>query len=292
MVSSMTAFAQCKTPNWQWELRSVNHKFLDLSFSLPAQAQELEQDLRNTAKNALNRGHIDATLTASSDNQDKDNWINENQLKSLLANAHAAQKLALNANGDSTLLSQEPLTVMDILRWPGVLSTKQALSTSLQEEIIDGFNEALIRLSASRQLEGESLKALFESRLASIKQILSSLAEYSTHQIEFVRARLSQRIDQMETDVNPNRVAQEVALLAQRADVDEEVDRMNVHIEEFEKYLTQNAAHGRRLGFIVQEMARESNTLAAKLVVPDAVTMTVDLKVLIDQIKEQVQNVE
>ena len=294
MVASMTAFARAETDIWVWEVRSVNHRFLDLSFNLPSSAQVLEPELRAHAKGVLNRGRIEASLSCASTSSDTDPLINAQTLRSLLVNARFVQNVMaeFQDSDDSSNESRNHLDVLDVMRWPGVIDDQIDVSPDMHREICGSFAQALEQLIESRNVEGESLSRLFLTRLASINEILGQLESMAGLQIEFVREKLEQRLEKLGTNVEPNRLAQEVALLAQRADVQEEIDRLNVHISEFESCLCRSEPQGRRLGFLVQEMARESNTLAAKLAPPIAVNLTVDLKVLVDQMREQVQNVE
>ena len=292
MVASMTAFARLETSAWVWEIRSVNHRFLDLSFFLPTAVHAIEPDLRACAKNLLNRGRVEATLTKSSADTKTTPTIDDHELKTLLANAHEAQVLIRELNDTGEQSNSVEFDVFEVLRWPGVLKRDGGITEDIHKEICHSFVEVVKKLVESRNVEGNSLRQLFNNRLTSIQQIVCQLSAVSELQIGFIREKLSQRIQKLGANVDPNRVAQEVALLAQRADVNEEIDRLNVHLSEFESCMKRAEPQGRRLGFIVQEMARESNTLSAKLAPPEAVNLTVDLKVLIDQIREQVQNVE
>ncbi|MCY3859659.1 MAG: YicC family protein [Gammaproteobacteria bacterium] len=294
MIASMTAFACAKTSIWTWEVRSVNHRFLDLSFSLPSKALVLEPELRAHATSVLNRGRVEASLSGSSTNSEAISAIDPEKLRSLLMNARDAQGVMRDFSATEEAISEpnHQLDVLDILRWPGVLKDQFEVSPEMHKDIRDSFVLALKSLIENRNIEGESLSHLFQTRLASIREILGKLESMAQLQIEYIRQKLDQRLEKLGVNVEPNRLAQEVALLAQRADVREEIDRLNVHISEFDICLSRDEPQGRRLGFLVQEMARESNTLAAKLAPPDAVNLTVDLKVLVDQMREQVQNVE
>ncbi|MCY4130376.1 MAG: YicC family protein [Gammaproteobacteria bacterium] len=294
MLASMTAFARAETTIWVWEVRSVNHRFLDLNFNMPSSAQALEADLRTHAKNVLNRGRIEASLSGRAASSEAAPTIDAQKLRSLLVNARYSQMVMGEFTGSEDA-SNEPiqqLDVLDVMRWPGVLKDQADISPDMHDDICESFAEALESLITSRKVEGESLSSLLQVRLASIQKILAQLEAMAGTQTEYIREKLHQRLEKFGVNLEPNRIAQEVALLAQRADVHEEIDRLNVQISEFESCMLRDEPQGRRLGFIVQEMARESNTLAAKLAPPDAVNLTVDLKVLVDQLREQVQNVE
>ena len=294
MIASMTAFACAKTSIWTWEVRSVNHRFLDLSFNLPSSAQALEPELQAHAKSVLNRGRVEASLSASPTNSEATPAIDPDKIRSLLINVRYAQVM-MDEIAASEEAENEPshrLDVLDVLRWPGVLKDQSEVLPEMHKDIRDAFALALDSLIENRYVEGQSLSRLFQTRLASIKKILGQLESMAQLQTEFIRQKLDQRLEKLGVNVEPNRLAQEVALLAQRADVGEEIDRLNVHISEFDLCMSRDEPQGRRLGFLIQEMARESNTLAAKLAPPEAVNLTVDLKVLVDQMREQVQNVE
>lgn len=290
----MTAFARTKTSIWTWEVRSVNHRFLDLSFNLPSTAHVLEPELQGYAKSVLNRGRVEASLSGSPTNSEATPTIDPEKIRSLLINARYAQVVMaeLISSEETTNQPGHRLDVLDILRWPGVLKDQFEVAPDMHKDILDSFARALDSLIENRNVEGESLCRLLQTRLESIRKILRRLESTAQLQIEFIRQKLDQRIEKLGANVEPSRLAQEVALLAQRADVREEIDRLNVHISEFDTCMSRDEPQGRRLGFLVQEMARESNTLAAKLAPPEAVNLTVDLKVLVDQMREQVQNVE
>ncbi|MYD42441.1 MAG: YicC family protein [Gammaproteobacteria bacterium] len=294
MIASMTAFARFESEAWIWELRSLNHRYLDLSFNVPSYVHVLEPELRLRAKEFLNRGRIEATIYHVGSDSLADSTIDMDELRSLLANAQQVHEAVNQFNGgvQASKSAERDLDVFEALRWPGVVKQELALSDAARQAICDAFSQALEMLVANRQVEGKSLQKRFENRIESIKATLKDITSHSLSQAEYIRDKLTQRIQKFEKNIDPSRIAQEVVLLAQRADIHEEVDRLNVHIEEFEGCMQRTSPQGRRLGFIVQEMARESNTLAAKLTPPDAVNLTVELKVLIDQIREQVQNIE
>ena len=294
MLASMTAFARAETTIWVWEVRSVNHRFLDLNFNMPSSAQAMEPDLRAHAKKMLNRGRIEASLSGRPASSEASPTIDAQKLRSLLVNTRYAQIVMQEFTGseDATNEPNHQLDVLDLMRWPGVVKDQVDISPDMHEDICGSFAEALESLIASRKIEGESLSSLLRTRLASIQKILAHLESMAGLQIDYIREKLNQRLEKLGVNIEPNKLAQEVALLAQRADVHEEIDRLNVHISEFESCMLRDEPQGRRLGFIVQEMARESNTLAAKLAPPDSVNLTVDLKVLVDQLREQVHNVE
>lgn len=292
MIASMTAFARIASDDWVWEVKSVNHRNLDLSFTLPAGLQNIEPDLRNLVKTHLNRGRIEGTLSQNHRDRHGDG-LNKKVVERILNNIIEIRNIAHS----STRSIQEReflerVDFIDILKVPGVLESSQIITDQSRNDICSVFETTLLNLIELRSVEGTSLAHLFRQRLSGIREILTKLDLVSASQISHIQEKLDQRIEKLAVEADPTRIAQEVALLAQRADVSEEIDRLRVHLTEFENCLNNDGPQGRRLGFIVQEMGRESNTLAAKLVPPDALTLSVDLKVLVDQIREQVQNVE
>lgn len=298
MISSMTAFAHVESGHWVWEVRSVNHRYLDISLSLPSAVQMLEPELLKVAKSRINRGRIEASLALNRIDADSVASINRAELQSLYKNIQEVLNLRRQGGDAGTHATSQSITqvenldVFEILRWPGVLQQSPIVPDAVHEDVERVFDEALTQLIQIRVGEGRALRTLFDERLSQIEAILLDIANQSDIQVQFVRDRLNQRIEKLGVNVDPARLAQEVALLAQKADVSEEIDRLEVHIREFKACMNREEPHGRRLGFLVQEMARESNTLGSKLAAPDAVNLAVNLKVLIDQIREQVQNVE
>ena len=291
MVASMTAFARQESNDWIWEVRSVNHRYLDISFSLPKSLQSLEPTLLNLTRKHLTRGRIDASLSSASEAAHSLSKVNDFELAQLLKQVDVvADKMKeVGLAGEKV---RNSIDLLQILHSPGVLAKNSIDTTEVSATIADALDQTLVKLKKERQSEGLTLLASFESCLAGIKEILHDIAEQAQSQLQFAQSRIHQRIEKLGVEVEPQKIAAEVALMAQKADVKEEIDRLNSQIVEFENCLDSDEPHGRRLGFIVQEMGRESNTLATKLLPPESVNLSVNLKVLIDQIREQVQNVE
>lgn len=289
MIASMTAFAEVETEDWIWEVRTVNHRFLDMSFKLPDRMLKLEREFREIAKTKLHRGKMDASLRFVGTRADSQVEVNDELLAQLLHAVATAEKRSV-ANGIGE--SRFSVNVVDVLKWPGVLNAVSDTSEEMESAVLTGFGEALNKIQEVRLNEGKALSELFKDRLNAINQILSDIQLHSLAQSEYVRRRLIERIERFQIEIDDGRIAQEVAISAQKADIGEECDRLRVHIEEFEKCLESPGSLGRHMGFLVQEMAREANTLAAKTVLQECINTSVELKVLIDQIREQVQNVE
>ena len=284
----MTAFARHEIPapwgSLVWELRTVNHRFLDLSFHLPDNSRELEQRLRETTRPQLGRGKLDATLRINHTVAENHLQINRNALLQLLATLEQVRR-------DAPEFGQA--NPVDLLRWPGVLEDRNAkLFENFMDLAEQAYQQALTQLLSERQREGAILSDLLSARLQSIEGLVVELKALTAPLTEVLTTRLNQRISKLAIELDPARVEQEVAVLAQRADVAEEIDRLAIHVDEARKALAGTGPHGRRLDFLTQELNREANTLASKSVLPEASKRAVDLKVLIEQVREQVQNIE
>jgi len=286
MIFSMTAFARVDlATEWgalQWELRSVNHRHLETQFRLPEQFRDLEFPLRDTLRKQLRRGKIDCRLAISSE-ETTHMEINRPLLLQLLATIEQLRRDAPETSHPNPL---------DLLRWPGVLTENRADPDALRTIAIRAFDDAVAELLAHRAREGAHLADLISERLRDIDRIVSELQGITRRVSPELRERLKARLAQLQTTVDADRLEQEVALLAQRADVAEELDRLAVHVKEAHRNLAEQGPHGRRLDFLMQEFNREANTLASKAAQLDATQRAIDLKVIIEQIREQVQNVE
>ena len=282
MLRSMTGFARVEDEGFVWELRSVNLRGLDLRFRLPDSLSDMEPKLREIGSQKLSRGRVESSLRLDSSVVTA-REIEEEQLKWLET---MTRKLRPHF-GDMPL--PQPL---DVLRWPGVLSTQKTPDDSDRDAVRSAFQRAVEELIASRQREGSALEHTFKERLDSIEKIVRSMDDHRESQVEMIRQRMLKKVARFDATVDNARLEQEVALLAQRADFDEERDRLLSHVEDMRSCFDADDAQGSRIVFLVQEMSREASTLAAKAVVPECSTMAVDMRVLIDQIREQDQNVE
>lgn len=288
MVHSMTAFSrhevQAPWGSLVWELRTVNHRFLDVSFHLPDNNRELEARLRETTRAQLQRGKLDATLRINHTVAENHLQINRNALLQLLATLEQVRR-------DAPEFSQA--NPIDLLRWPGVLEDQNAkLFENFLKLAETSFQEALSSLLEERQREGTRLQELIAERLSEMQGTVKELQAITEPLTRILADRLRERVAKLQADVEPARLEQEIAMLAQRADVAEELDRLGLHVSETQRALAGKGPHGRRLDFLSQELNREANTLASKSVLPEASKRAVDLKVLIEQVREQVQNIE
>lgn len=288
MVHSMTAFARGQAHLddlvLNWELRSVNHRFLEVQFRLPETLRGLEHGLRDTLRQHLKRGKVDCVLRVDRPGPMGNVQLNRPLLLQILAVLEQIRR-------DAPELA--PPNPMELLRWPGLLGQEPALDeAALEEPVVDLFEAALTELLAHRQREGAQLQQALSQRLDDMDRLLDQIKRHTAAVASEVQARLLQRINDLRTSLDPARLEQEVALLAQRADVAEELDRLRIHIEEARSNLRSPGPHGRRLDFLTQELNREANTLGSKSIMGQISQRAVDLKVIIEQIREQVQNVE
>ncbi|NIP14337.1 MAG: YicC family protein [Pseudomonadales bacterium] len=288
MIHSMTAFARVQGSvnglSLIWELRSVNHRFLETQFRLPEQLRSLEHGLRETLRRHVKRGKIDCSLRVDRAGGGDGIELNRALLLQLLAAVEQIRRDAPEIG---------PGSAMDVLRWPGIIGDASSLEgESLAQAMTDLFEEALVELIANRQREGTQLASVISERLDEIDSIAREVKALTASMSHEVRARLTQRLSDLKVQADEGRLEQEVALLAQRADVAEELDRLVIHVEEARSNLRGPGPHGRRLDFLTQELNREANTLGAKSVLAQTSQKAVDLKVAIEQIREQVQNVE
>jgi uncharacterized protein (TIGR00255 family) len=287
MIFSMTAFARDERTSpagvIAWEIRSVNHRYLEVSFRLPDALRDLEGDLRERARARLKRGKVDCTARLATAAAPVQLEINRPALLNLLALLEQLRRDAPEAANPNPF---------DLLRWPGVLAEPQADAVLLKDTATAGFDAALATLESQRAREGDAIRVLISERLGEIGAIVAALHGQTQDLALQQRERLAARVKELAVELDRDRLEQEVALLAQRADVSEELDRLRIHVASVTADLTSAGPHGRRLDFLMQELNREANTLASKAVQTETARRAVDLKVMIEQIREQVQNIE
>ena len=288
MMLSMTAFSrQQADKEWGsliWELRSVNHRYLETSVRLPESFRGLENVIRDTVRKKLNRGKIECQLRFQ---------VVEASQSDLQLNKELIAKL-VRANDEINQIADldNQLTSAEILRWPGVVADQDVDADTFEREAIDLFTSALDDLVSSRVREGEALKGMLNQRVVSIREIVASIRQKIPEIICGQRKNLLEKLEELKAELEPTRLEQEIAILAQKADVDEELDRMDSHLKEVERIIESNGQKGRRLDFLMQELNREANTLSSKSIVVGTTLGAVELKVLIEQMREQIQNVE
>lgn len=288
MIHSMTAFAmkESKQP-WgvlAWEIRSVNHRYLDVSFRLPEALREMEFSLRDVARHTLHRGKVECMLKLQMTDQEAAQiTLNDTLLNHLISRAESvASKL------------EEPAAIdpMKVLMWPGVVVQAEQDQAAIKETMQSLFKATLDSFVECRQREGQALKQAIKERLALMENHVEIVAKAVPTLLEAQRQKISDRIHELAQDVDQSRLEQELVYFAQRMDVAEEVDRLQTHIKEMSRVLEQDGAAGRRLDFLLQEMNREANTIGSKSQHTTTSHACVELKVLIEQIREQVQNIE
>ena len=287
MVHSMTAFARVEqaTANGtlSWELRSVNHRYLEPHLRLPESFRDLEGGVRDALRQGLSRGKVECTLRYSEETDGKPLQVDRDRAAQLVA---AAESVA------SLIKSPAPLNPLEVLAWPGVLVADAADPQALNNAALALFNSALTELKAGRAREGAELAKLLNERLDSIGEEVATLRELVPQMLAGQRQRILDRTAEMHAELDPQRLEQELVLLAQKSDVAEELDRLVTHVSEVRRVLKAGGQAGRRLDFLMQELNREANTLGSKAFDTRSTQTAVNLKVLIEQMREQVQNIE
>jgi uncharacterized protein (TIGR00255 family) len=288
MVYSMTAFSRCELStdqgNLAWEIRSVNHRFLEPSLRLPESFRSLEGPLRERLRKEFARGKLEATLRFNPAAGGSDALqINQPLVDALLA---AAERISRQMD------APHKINPLDVLAWPGVLGGNRPGDDQLIPQASALFEEAVTALKAQRAREGSELKKLLEERLEAISERVASLREMMPGLLAAHRQKLIDRFNEARLELDTTRIEQELVLLAQKMDVAEELDRLDTHVAEARHILSGDQAMGRRLDFLMQEFNREANTLGSKAIDSRSTQAAVDLKVYIEQMREQVQNIE
>jgi uncharacterized protein (TIGR00255 family) len=288
MIRSMTAFGRKDTQGeWgslSWEVRSVNHRFLEPSLRLPDGLRDLDAPVREALRKRLQRGKIECTLKYQAHIEANDSLnINEALLNQLIKAAEAvAAKMTCAA----------ALNPTDILRWPGVLDTRETDLSQIQQTALDLFTTTLDDFIAAREREGAELRVAIEQRLDIVTAQVARVKQRVPLVQQQLKDKLLNRLAELKVDLDQDRLEQEMVYLAQKMDVSEELDRLGAHVEEVRRTLKAGGAAGRRLDFLMQEFNREANTLGAKSADNECTQAAVELKVAIEQMREQVQNIE
>jgi uncharacterized protein (TIGR00255 family) len=289
MIASMTGFARRETSG-QWgtlvcELRSVNHRFLEPGFRLPDELRAAEGELRTRLTRQLRRGKVDCTITyRRPQGAGSALEVDPVALERVLAVVHIVAR---------TL--REPaaaVNALDVLRWPGVLREDGGSGEQLLAAAYAVFGTTLEELIAARAREGARLRELLEQRCTALEALVVGVRARLPEVQARMRTRLKERLAELTASVEPERLEQELALLLQRLDVDEELERLAGHISEVRRVIGAGEPAGRRLDFLMQELNREANTLSSKSQDLETTRSAVDMKVLIEQMREQVQNAE
>lgn len=287
MLRSMTAFARkvVTRNNGEliWEFRCLNQRFLEQFIRLPEEFRILEPQIRERIAARLRRGKVECTLR----------WVSVGEAPNLTLNYSLAVRIAQLVREVETLpLNVAPASVVDILRWPNIIQTQEVDLIPLQQDALEALESGLVDLLESREREGTRLGTLIVERLSVMEGVLVRVRERLPEVLTRQRERLITRLVEVQASLAPERLEQEMLLFVQRIDVEEELDRLTSHIEEVRRVIFKEEGAGRRLDFLMQELNREANTLGAKSTDLEITRSAVDLKVLIEQMREQVQNIE
>ncbi len=287
MIYSMTAFAHLEIKkewgNAVWEIRSVNQRFLETYFRLPEAFRHLEMGLRERLRNSLTRGKVECSLRVE--------LAQASNNKIALNNDYAEQVIA-SLKTLQGIAGEGEINLVDVLRYPGVVDAQSQDLDQIAQDLLAGFEQILTDFIAMRGREGANLQAIIQQRLDSIAEISQSVQNQMPEVLQWQKDRLQQRFEELNLQLDPQRLEQEMVLTAQRVDVAEELDRLQLHVKETSSILKKGGAVGRKLDFMMQELNRESNTLASKSINADITNSAVELKVLIEQMREQIQNLE
>ena len=284
MTKSMTAFARAEADAMAWEIRSVNQRYLDVSFKMPEAFRNLETELRNLLRDKIQRGKVDCLLRLDIENLAATEYeIDEAELRKLRSASDQVSAIFGNADAPTTL---------DILRWPGVIIESTSDVDENNKRIKATFHEAVTNMVSMREREGDELARIIGEKLASLETIVSQVKLEAATINERQEQKLRTRLAALNIEADPGRLEQELVFLAQKSDIAEEIDRLETHIEEVKSTLAQTKPVGRRLDFLMQELNREANTLSSKATAANTSIQAVELKVIIEQMREQVQNIE
>ncbi|WP_253658642.1 MULTISPECIES: YicC/YloC family endoribonuclease [unclassified Vibrio] len=288
MIYSMTAYARKEVKgDWGsavWEIRSVNQRYLETYFRMPEQFRGLEPVLRERFRKRLARGKVECNLRFEANPAAKGELrINE----ALASQVIKAAEQVMHMTGELSRIN--PFQVM---QWPGVMETPEQDMDAVNKVLLEAFDGAMDEFIEARAREGENMKALIEQRLNAISAEVVKVRARMPEILEWQRERLFSKFEDAKVELDPSRIEQELILLAQKSDVAEELDRLDSHVKETTNILKKGGAVGRRLDFMMQEFNRESNTLASKSISTDITASGVELKVLIEQMREQIQNIE
>ncbi len=288
MTSSMTAFSRMSFKGDQgelaWEMRSVNNRYLEIMVRLPEELRGLDPLVRERVNRKLGRGKVDCTLRFSpSGNSAAGVRINDRLARGIIDAASSIGRILHDASSPRA---------MDVLRWPGVLEFEEQDMTPVESQAVELLDQVIDGLIEARKREGARLAELIMQRTAAMREEVAKVKVLMPRVMNGLRERLRARLDEVSEELDQGRLEQEMALFTQKLDVDEEMDRLQTHLDEVDSVLQRKEPIGRRLDFLMQELNREANTLASKSNDVDVTRSGVELKVLIEQMREQVQNIE
>ncbi len=281
----MTAFARIQESSHAWEIRSVNHRSLEIRTKIPEAIRELEASIKELTRQSLKRGYVEIFFHETP----------PEQVSSIEPQNLDPELLRAIKEVSKALPSKKVVSVVDVTRLmqnPNLLRARTTRTEYDLNELKLSFKSCLKQLVETRQREGQALRAIVHTSVETTRNLLKSIYDLGKEQPKLIQERLTERLRALDKHVDPNRVAQEIALLAQKSDFKEEQDRLTIHLKDVEKCLTETIPVGRRLNFLAQEILREANTLAVKAQLPACASLVIDLKVCVDQMREQVQNIE
>ncbi len=282
MTGSASKLVNSQLANINIDISSVNGRYLEIYLKLPDNLRHLDSKLRALCQEKLTRGKLDCYITYALNAQASLN-IDANQLEALSEALNQVEKTIPNACN---------LNPMEILQYPGILKQPANIQDLIDEQVLENFAKALDSLVKTRESEGEKLKLALQVRLDLIEKQADLIEVQLTNLTKIEREKILKKIEDLKIEIDPQRIEQEVAIIAQKADVEEEYDRLRAHIKEVRSIIDKGGICGKRLDFMMQEFNRESNTLASKASNLDITRIAVELKVLIEQMREQVQNIE
>ncbi len=288
MPRSMTGFARQETQH-DWgqlicEIRSVNHRYLEPALRLSDSVKSLEPQLRDMLRKRLGRGKVEVVVAIKMDDSlDAAAEFNLDLARTVVQMVEKVHALAVDP---------APVNGLDILQWPGVLHTRELDQKALEKAVLDQFEATLTRMIENREREGLELGRLIEQRLQGIAAEVIKVRQHFPEILAAQEQKLRSRLEALQVEVDPERLTQELVYLAQKTDLAEELDRLEAHLNEVRHTLKQKDPIGRRLDFLMQELNREANTISSKAIASSVTQASIEIKVYIEQIREQVQNIE
>lgn len=288
MVKSMTAYARReeKSPFGAMtiELRSVNHRFLEMNIKMPEELRALEIKLRERIKEKLKRGKLDLVMRLH---------LQQTDNQSIAFNHDLAEQIAKTLHDiDKLIYNAAPVNAIDILNWPGVMDRQDIELDEIKESLFLLLDKTLEELLDGKKREGNALEQMITQRVSEMRKLVSMIRKQMPQLLQHQRTRLEEKLQTLKAEMDNDRLEQEMVYIAQKADVAEELDRLDTHLDEISRTMDSDEAIGRRLDFLMQELNREANTLGSKSIAKLMTQASVDMKVLIEQMREQIQNVE
>jgi uncharacterized protein (TIGR00255 family) len=288
MVKSMTAYARReeKSPFGAMtiELRSVNHRFLEMNIKMPEELRALEIKLRERIKEKLKRGKLDLVMRLH---------LQQTDNQSIAFNHDLAEQIAKTLHDiDKLIYNAAPVNAIDILNWPGVMDRQDIELDEIKESLFLLLDKTLEELLDGKKREGSALEQMIAQRVSEMRKLVSMIRKQMPQLLQHQRTRLEEKLQTLKAEMDNDRLEQEMVYIAQKADVAEELDRLDTHLDEISRTMDSDEAIGRRLDFLMQELNREANTLGSKSIAKLMTQASVDMKVLIEQMREQIQNIE